>query len=60
MDIGNLVSTFFKTAGPGGVLVLVIYLTAFLIYVFLTRWILGDRSPEPTPSPEPTESDQDS
>ena len=60
MDIGNLVSTFFKSAGPGGVLVLVIYLTAFLIYVFLTRWILGERSHETVPSPEPSESDQDS
>lgn len=60
MDIGNLVSTFFKSAGPGGVLVLAIYLTAFLIYVFLTRWILGERNPDPVPSTEATESDQDS
>lgn len=60
MDIGNLVSTFFKAAGPGGVLVLAIYLAAFLIYVYLTRWILGERSPERKPSPEPAESDQDS
>jgi hypothetical protein len=49
MDIGGLVSTFFKNAGPGGVMVLLIFGGALTLYFFLTRWIIaGGRTGSPT------------
>jgi len=44
MDIGSLVSAFFDTDGPGGLLALLILVTALIIYYFLTRWILAGGS----------------
>lgn len=40
MDIGNLVSAFFTSPGPGGVIILVVLVGALFIYIGLTRWIL--------------------
>ncbi|MGB8980639.1 MAG: hypothetical protein WCC12_02080 [Anaerolineales bacterium] len=49
MDIGGLVSTFFNNAGPGGVVVLLIFGGALTIYYLLTRWIIaGGRDGIPT------------
>lgn len=49
MDIGGLVSTFFKNAGPGGVMVLLIFGGALTVYTLLTRWIIaGGRIANPT------------
>lgn len=49
MDIGGLVSTFFNNAGPGGVMVLLIFGGALTIYYLLTRWIIaGGRVANPT------------
>jgi hypothetical protein len=49
MDIGGLVSTFFKNAGPGGVMVLLIFSGALTLYTLLTRWIIaGGRADVPT------------
>lgn len=42
MDIGNLLSTFFKSAGPGGALATLVLSGALLLYIFLARWIIGD------------------
>jgi len=40
MEIGKLVALFFDTAGPGGVVIIVVFLSACLVYWRLTRWIL--------------------
>ena len=48
MDIGGLVHTFFNNAGPGGVVVMLIFGTACLIYFFLTRWIVSGGRDEAT------------
>lgn len=41
MEIGNLVATFFKTAGPGGVVIITVLILALIIYYLLARWILA-------------------
>lgn len=41
MDIGGLVYSFFNSPGPGGVVILVIFTGALILYVSLTRWILA-------------------
>lgn len=41
MDIGSLVHYFFDGAGPGGVIVMVVFVLALSIYTLLTRWILA-------------------
>lgn len=41
MDIGGLVHTFFNNAGPGGVMVLLIFGAACTTYFLLTRWIVS-------------------
>ena len=41
MDVGGLVTTFFNNAGPGGVVVLLIFGAACTIFYLLTRWILA-------------------
>jgi hypothetical protein len=41
MDIGNLVYTFFNTAGPGGALAMGILTFACVVYFLLTRWIVS-------------------
>jgi hypothetical protein len=43
MDIGQLVHTFFDTAGPGGLVVVTVLTTALITYYRLTRWILAGR-----------------
>ena len=40
MTVGELISAFFTTAGPGGVFVILVILLAATIYFLLTRWIL--------------------
>jgi hypothetical protein len=40
LDVGNLVSTFFKSAGPGGVLATLVLSGALVLYIFLARWII--------------------
>lgn len=47
MELGKLIFTFFNNAGPGGVMVLLIFGGALTLYFFLTRWIIaGGRTPE--------------
>lgn len=41
MDIANLVTSFFDSPGPGGVIVVSVLLAAILVYTFVTRWIIG-------------------
>lgn len=41
--IGELISAFFTSPGPGGVVVISVMALAAAIYYFLTRWILGDK-----------------
>lgn len=41
MEIGELVTAIFDTAGPGGVIVTAVLLTALFTYFRLTRWILS-------------------
>lgn len=44
MEIGKLLALFFDTPGAGGVVIVVVFLSAFLVYWRLTRWILaGDQ-----------------
>jgi hypothetical protein len=52
MDIGGLVSIFFKNAGPGGVVVMLIFGTACIVYYFLTRWIVAGGQSEATAAPD--------
>lgn len=44
MDIGGLVKAFFNNPGVGGVVVLLVFGVACLIYFFLTRWIIGTKN----------------
>jgi hypothetical protein len=46
MEIGKLVFTFFNTAGPGGVVVMLIFGGALTLYVLLTRWIIAGANDE--------------
>lgn len=41
MDIGGLVYSFFNSPGPGGVVIMVVFGGALILYVVLTRWILA-------------------
>jgi hypothetical protein len=41
MEIGKLVFTFFNTAGPGGVMVMLVLGGALTTYYLLTRWIIA-------------------
>lgn len=41
MEISELISAFFDTAGPGGLIVITVLSTALFIYFRLTRWILA-------------------
>lgn len=52
MDIGGLVSSFFKNAGPGGVMVMLIFGTACLVYYLLARWIVSGGTNTPANAPE--------
>jgi len=55
MELGELVSTFFNNAGPGGVVVLLIFGGALTLYYFLTRWIIaGGRTGSPIASEDPS------
>lgn len=40
MSIGELIGAFFTESSPGGVVVIVVFLTAAMIYYRLTRWII--------------------
>jgi len=44
MDIGALVHAFFDNAGPGGVVVLLVFGGACTIYFYLARWIVAGES----------------
>ncbi len=58
MDIGGLVHTFFNNAGPGGVMVMLIFGAACTIYFFLTRWIVsGGRDEAAIPDEQPVSVD---
>jgi hypothetical protein len=59
MDIGALVHAFFDNAGPGGVVVLLVFGGACTIYLFLARWIVaGGKQDEPaTPEEQPESMD---
>lgn len=47
MDIGSLLYTFVNTATVGGIVVLIVYTAALVIYILLARWILrGGREGE--------------
>jgi hypothetical protein len=48
MHIGEWIAAFFTSAGPGGVVVVVVIGLAAGIYVWLTRWILrgGEQAEE--------------
>jgi len=57
MDIGQLIHTFFNNAGPGGVVVMLIFGAALTIYYFLTRWIIaGGKEDELAPLADQTTS----
>jgi len=59
MELGELVSTFFNNAGPGGVVVLLIFGGALTIYYSLTRWIIagGKGGEATTASDQPANTD---
>jgi hypothetical protein len=40
MSVGELINSFFTKSSPGGVVAIVIFLTASYVYYRLTRWIL--------------------
>ena len=46
MNFGQMISSFFTTAGPGGVVILVVVTLAALIYITLIRWIMAGGQPE--------------
>lgn len=52
MDIGGVVSSFFKNAGPGGVFVLLVIGGACTLYYSLARWIVGESSVKEEAQPE--------
>lgn len=52
MDIGGVVISFFKNAGPGGVFVLLVIGGACTLYYSLARWIVGERAAKPITQPE--------
>jgi hypothetical protein len=48
MEIGQLIYMFFNTAGPGGLVVMLIFGGALTLYTLLTRWIIaGGANHEP-------------
>lgn len=59
MDIGALVHSFFDSAGPGGVIVLLVIGGACTVYYFLTRWIVavGKQYEPATPEEQPASMD---
>lgn len=46
MSIGELITAFFTSSSVGGVVVIVVFLTASYIYYRLTRWILDGGNDE--------------
>lgn len=40
MSISELIGAFFTSSGTGGVVVIVVFLTASMIYYRITRWII--------------------
>ncbi len=40
MSIGEFIGAFFTSSRAGGVVVIVVFLTASMIYYRLTRWII--------------------
>ena len=45
MNIGQLISSFFTTPGPGGIVILAVVTIAAVIYYFLIRWIMAGGQP---------------
>lgn len=41
MELGKLIFTFFNNAGPGGLMVMLIFGVALTLYILLTRWIIA-------------------
>lgn len=56
MELGKLLFTFFDNAGPGGILVLLIFAGALSLYILLTRWIMAGRRDDETVRPVSTDS----
>jgi hypothetical protein len=54
VDIYYLLYLFYNSPGPGGVIVLLVYGGACVIYYLLTRWILAGsaQSPQGTDAPK--------
>ncbi|MBL7163670.1 MAG: hypothetical protein ISS57_13810 [Anaerolineales bacterium] len=48
MAIGELIASFFTSAGPGGAVVIVVIVLAAAVYTRLTRWILQGSEGEGT------------
>lgn len=46
MRIGELISAFFTSSGPGGVVVITVVTLAAGIYFWLIRWILRGSQPD--------------
>jgi len=46
VHIGELISAFFTSSGPGGVVVITVVGLAAGIYFWLIRWILRGSEPE--------------
>ena len=46
MHIGELISVFFTSDGPGGVVVITVVSLAAGIYFWLIRWILRGNEPD--------------
>lgn len=40
MEIGKLIASLFTSAGPGGVVVILVIGVASAVYFWLTRWIV--------------------
>lgn len=45
MRIAELISAFFTSSGPGGVVIITVVSLAAGIYIWLTRWILRGGEP---------------
>lgn len=41
MNIGDMVSAFFTSPGPGGIVILTVVTLAAVVYFFLIRWIMA-------------------
>ncbi|MEK6256969.1 MAG: hypothetical protein N2C13_06610 [Chloroflexota bacterium] len=46
MEISGLISTIISSAGPGGIIVILVMGMAATVYFWLTRWIVTDNKTE--------------